>query len=110
RKLELEIQKLERELIPADQVRDVISSMTTRARAILLGIPAAQAGRANPQDPKRAEDAIRDGIYEALTELADDPFGGGALETAAETDGVGVGGRVPEVESGVQLGAGEMED
>lgn len=111
RKIELEIAKLEGDLLDAGLVRRAVEDMIGRARARLLAIPGAQAGRANPEDPKRAEAAIRDGIYDALTELADAALtGGAAVEAAAETDDSGVGGRVPSAEPGVELGAGAVED
>jgi hypothetical protein len=111
RKIELEIEKLEGSLLDATAVRMAVENMIGRARAKLLAVPAAQAGRANPEDPKRAEAAIRDGIYEALTELADAALErGAALEAAAEADDSGVGGRVPEAEPGVERVSGAMED
>lgn len=110
KKLDLEIAKLEATLLDATAVQLIVANMTSRIRARLLAIPGAQAGRANPEDPKRAEAAIRDAVYEALTELADDPFGGGAIEAPAEADGDGMGGHLPGAESGVERGAWEMED
>lgn len=110
RKLEIDIAKAEGALVDVERVKTIVSDMTSRARARLLAVPGAQAGRANPEDPKRAEAAIRDGIYEALTELADNPFGGGEVETAAAVNGNGVGGSVPEAEPGVEFGTWEVED
>ena len=111
RKIELEIAKLEGELLDSGLVKRAVEDMIVRARARLLAIPGAQAGRANPEDPKRAEVAIRDGIYDALAELADAALTGGAeMEAAAKVNGNGVGGHVPAVESGVELGTWEVED
>lgn len=111
RKIELEIAQLEGELLDGPLVRRAVEDMIVRCRARLLAIPGAQAGRANPEDPKRAETAIRDGVYDALAELADPVLTGGAeMEAAAPINGHGVGGPVPEAEPGVELGAGEVED
>jgi hypothetical protein len=111
RKIELEIAKLEGDLLDASFVKTAVEDMIVRARAKLLAMPGAQAGRANPEDPKRAEAAIRDGVYDALTELADAALAGGTeVETAARANGNGVGGHLPAVEPGVEFGAGEVED
>jgi hypothetical protein len=111
RKIELEIAKLEGDLLDAGLVRRAVEDMIVRTRARLLAIPGAQAGRANPEDPKRAESAIRDGIYDALGELADPALTGVSdVASAAEPNGSGVGGHVPEAQPGIELGAGEVED
>lgn len=111
RKIELEIATLEGDLIRAGVVQQKVEDMIGRTRARLLAVPGAQAGRANPEDPKRAEAAIRDGIYDALTELADAAFTSGTeVEAPAEVNGNGVGGHVPAVEPGVELESWEVED
>jgi hypothetical protein len=111
RKLELEISRLEGDSIDKHTVRAGVAEMIGRARARLLAVPGAQAGRANPEDPKRAEVAFREGIYEALGELADAALARGAeVETASGPNGNGVGKHLPDLKSGVELGAWEVED
>jgi hypothetical protein len=111
KKLELEIERIEGRSLDADEARLALSAMNSRIRARLSAVAAAQAGRANPEDPRRAEAAIADGINDALTELADDLFGSGAaIEAASEANGGGVGRPLPEAEPGVELGAGEVEN
>jgi phage terminase Nu1 subunit (DNA packaging protein) len=108
RKLELEIEKLEGSQVSADEAREFIANMTSRARARLLAVPASAAGRANPDNPKQAEQAFSDGIHEALTELADDPFGSGSVAPPAKANGQRVGGRQPKAKPGKQRRAGEV--
>lgn len=108
RKLDLEIAKMEGTLLDSNAVQLAVANMIGRARSRLLAIPGAEAGRANPEDPKRAESAIRDAIYEALNELAEMPVG--AVEGTAESDDHGVGGRVPDSESGVERSTWEVEN
>lgn len=111
RKIELEIATLEGDLLDREFVKRAVEDMIGRTRARLLAVPGAQAGRANPEDPKRAEAAIRDGIHDALAELADAALAGGAeVAPAAEANGSGVGGHVPTPEPGVEFGAWEVED
>lgn len=111
KKLELEIERMEGRSLDAEEARQALAAMNSRIRARLSAVAGAQAGRANPEDPRRAEVAIADGINDALAELADDIFGSGAAtETSAEANGGGVGRHIPAAEFGVELGSGEMED
>jgi hypothetical protein len=111
RKLRIEIDLAEGRSLDGDSVRLALSMQNSRLRARLSAVAAAQAGRANPEDPKRAEAAIADGINDALTECSDDIFGSGrAVEAASEANGHGVVGHLSETESGVELGAGSVEN
>jgi hypothetical protein len=109
RKLELEIDRLEGHSLDADEAVQVVSDMISRARARLLALGPAQAARANPNDPKRAEQAITEGIYEALTELADDPFARRRdVAPAAKVNGQRVGGRVSQAKPRVKRSTGSL--
>ena len=75
RKLELEIQQIEGELLPANEVADAIGVMISNARARLLAIPHALAQRLRPDEPAFAYALLESEIHTALTELADRSLG-----------------------------------
>jgi hypothetical protein len=111
RKLELDIARMEGESLDRAEVQEAVEQVFGRVKDRLLAIPSAQAGRANPEDPDKAEAAIRDGVQEALDELAEHPYGSSeGAPTATKTNGVRVGGYLQETEQGVELGSGPVED
>src|ERR1044071_8036079 len=104
KKLTLENAETEGRLLDGDEVRNTLALMNNRVQSRLRSVPAAQATFANPTDRKRAEAAIRAGIDDALTELADDIFGSGAaVQAATSDDDLGMGGRVSGAEPGIGI-------
>ncbi|MDH5187346.1 MAG: hypothetical protein OEW37_00155 [Rhodospirillaceae bacterium] len=70
-KLELEIKQLEKELIPVEMAVAVWQAKVSSARAKFLSLPSKIASAViAATEIHEVEEAIRDSIYEALTELA----------------------------------------
>lgn len=109
-KTELEVETMRGTLIPADQVESVWMNMVSAFRAKILSIPHKLAPQAiacaNVAD---AEQVLRAGVYEALTELSaydsrqygnlrNPEEGSGDNSAAARTDSKRMGGSVPAAE------------
>jgi phage terminase Nu1 subunit (DNA packaging protein) len=73
RKAELEVEELEAKLIPAELVEDTWNDYVSNARAKLLGLPSRIAHHVITIDKyAEAEQIIKEQVYEALEELAQD--------------------------------------
>ena len=74
-KLELEVDVLRGDLVPSDQVVEMLETVISNARAKLLNLPikAAQVALA-AKDLKEIEREIKELVYEALSELSDGNF------------------------------------
>jgi phage terminase Nu1 subunit (DNA packaging protein) len=73
RKAELEADQLEGKLIPSDLVQETWTSFVANARAKLLALPSKLAHLLiTIEKYTEAENLLKDNIYEALQELADD--------------------------------------
>ena len=117
-KTEMEVKALQKILLPVTQIKISWMMMLSSFRTRMLSIPAKTAHLlAAVDDNAEIERILREEIYEGLTELSDyDPekFIGadqgmpGGTGTAAETDGVGVGGSVPETQPGSERGTGKV--
>ena len=72
---ELQVKVLEGDLVPSDQVVEMIETLISNARAKLLNLPikAAQVALA-AKDLKEIEREIKELVYEALSELSDGNF------------------------------------
>jgi len=72
---ELRVKEKDGSLIQADAVREMMMGKVMSARAKLLGLPSRIAPAAMAANTLReVEDAVRDIIYEALNDLADEPI------------------------------------
>ena len=117
-KTEMEVKALQKSLLPVTQIKMSWMMMLSSFRTRMLSIPAKTAHLLAPiDDNAEIERILREQIYEGLTELSDyDPekFIGAdqgmpqGTGTAAETDGVGVGGSVQETKPGSERGAGKV--
>jgi len=73
RKAELEVEQLEKTLIPAQLVEDTWVDYVSNVRAKLLGLPSRVAHQVITVDKyAEAELIIKEQVYEALNELAED--------------------------------------
>ncbi len=71
-KTELEVEVIKENLIPANQVREVVDAMVTNFRAKMLSLPSKAAHAVLPlADHAEAEDVLREYIREALLELSE---------------------------------------
>ena len=71
-KAELEVSELEGKLIPAPLVQDTWTDFVANVRAKLLGIPSRLAHQMiTTENYAEAEKLLKDSIYDALNELAD---------------------------------------
>lgn len=102
-KMELTVERLRGNLIPADMVERVWSNMTASFRAKILALPTKVAlSIVGLKSPAEGEAILRDKVEEALSELAeyrpeqydieDRNEGAEAGGTSAEADGESVGG------------------
>ena len=117
-KTEMEVKALQKSLLPVTQIKMSWMMMLSSFRTRMLSIPAKTAHLLAPiDDNAEIERILREQIYEGLTELSDyDPekFIGAdqgmpqSTGTAAETDGVGVGGSVQETKPGSERGTGKV--
>ena len=68
---QLQVKKLDGELIPAEQVLEMLQHVIANARAKLLALPSKATMIAlSASDPAKIEYEIRDLVYESLNELA----------------------------------------
>lgn len=73
RKAELEVEELEKNLIPAQLVADTWVDYVSNARAKLLGLPSRIAHQVLTLDKySEVEELIKEQVHEALSELAED--------------------------------------
>lgn len=101
-KTELEVQVIKGNLIPAESVEEVVNNMVSSFRAKMLSLPTKAAPAVVIMaDIVEVESALKDYIYEALTELSEydpanyrrenDKKGSKAGGTTSGTDGKSVG-------------------
>ncbi len=70
-KLELEIEEIKKNVVPAEHVLNTWTGMILRCRSALLSIPSKLAYQVSTlKDPKAAEELIKASVEEALEELA----------------------------------------
>lgn len=70
-KTELEVEVIKGNLIPAENVEEVVNNMVSAFRAKMMGLPTKAAHSVvQLADPAAAEIVLRDYVYEALTELS----------------------------------------
>ena len=66
---ELELKRIEENLVPMDDARKAIKKVLSPLRALLDQMPKAAGAKANPTDPVHGEESIREhleGIYQAM--------------------------------------------